>query len=52
MSKNQIVYWHLYAYAYDYTLLLLAFKLILFYFQHTFYSLFNEAVSTVYHMLN
>ena len=34
MSKNQIVYWHLYAY--DDTLLFLAFKLILVYFQHIF----------------
>ena len=38
MSKNQIVYRHLYAYADDDTLLVLAFKLILVYFQHTFYS--------------
>ena len=52
MSTNQIVYWHLYAYADDNTLLVLAFKLILVYFQHTFYSLFNETVSTYDHLLN
>ena len=52
MSKNQIVYRHLYAYADDDTLLVLAFKLILVYFQHTFYSLFNETVSTFDHLLN
>ena len=34
MSKNQIIYWHLYAY--DDTLLVLAYKLILVYFQHIF----------------
>ena len=49
MSNNQIVYCHVYAYADDDTLLVLAFKLILVYFQHTFYSLFNETVSTFDH---
>ena len=52
MSTNQIEYWHLYAYADDDTLLVLAFKLILVYFQHTFYSLSNETVSTYDHLLN
>ena len=33
-------------YADDYKLLVQAFKKILVYFQHTFYSLFNETVST------
>ena len=52
MSKTQIVYWQLYAYAdYD-TLLVLAFKLIVSYFQHTFYSLFSVTVSTFDHLLN
>ena len=48
MSKNQTVYCHLYAY--DDTLLVLAFKLILVYFQH--YSLYCETVSTYDHLLN
>ena len=52
MSKNLIVCWHLYAYADDDTLLILAFKLSLVYFQHTFYSLFNETASTFDHVLN
>ena len=52
MYKNQIVYGHVYAYADDDTLLVLAFKLILVYFQHPFYSLFNETVSTFDHLLN
>ena len=34
------------------TLLVLGFKLILVYFQHTFYSLFIETVSTYDHLLN
>ena len=50
MSKNQIVYLHLYAD--EDTLLVLAFNLILVYFQHTFYSLLNEAVSTFDNLLN
>ena len=50
MSKNQIVYWHLYAN--DDTILVLAFKLILVYFQHTLYCLFNDSVSTYDHLLN
>ena len=52
MSTNKIVYSHLYAYADDDTLLVLAFKLILVYFQHIFYSLFNETISTYDHLLN
>ena len=52
MSTNQILYRHLYAYADDDKLLVLAFKLILVYFQHTFYSLFDETVSTYEHLLN
>ena len=52
MYNNQIVYRHLYAYADDDTLLVLAFKLTLVYFQHTFYSLFNENISTFDHLLN
>ena len=52
ISKNQIVYWHLHAYADDDTLPVTAFKEILVYFQHTFYSLFNETFSTFDHLLN
>ena len=52
MSTNQIVYCNLYAYAEDNTLLVLAFKLILVYFQHTFYSLISETVSTFDHLLD
>ena len=51
ISKNQIVYWHLYAHADDDTLLGSALKQILVYFQDTFYSLFNETVSTFDHLL-
>ena len=51
MSKNQIIYRHLYAYADDDTLLVLAFKLIVVYFQHTFYCLFNESVSAIDHFI-
>ena len=51
MSNHQIVYGRLYTYA-DYDILLvLAFKLILAHFQHAFYSLFNETVSTFDHLL-
>ena len=52
MPKHQIVYWHLFVYADDDTLLVLAFKFILVYFQDTFYSLFNETVSTFDHLIN
>ena len=48
---SKIVYRHLYAYTDDDTLLVSAFKYILVYFQHTFYSLFNETVSTFDHVL-
>ena len=52
MSKNQIVYWHLYAYADGDTSLVLAFKLILVYFQHTFIVKLNQTVRTFDHLLN
>ena len=50
MSKK-IVHRHLYAYTDDDTFAL-AFKLILVFFQHTFYSLFSETVSAFDHLLN
>ena len=52
ISKNQIVYCNLYAYADGNAILVSAFKYILIYFQHTFYSLFIETVSSFDHLLN
>ena len=45
MFQNQIVYWLLYKYADDDSLLVLCFNLFLVYLKHTFHFLFNETVN-------
>ena len=52
ISKNQIVYLHLYVYADNDILLVSAFTNHFSLFQHTFHSIFNETVSTFDHLLN